>query len=88
MDFSEILFELMDNFLGENSESEVKIWRSFDSEFLQTLRIVLINLFWFSSNRFEINKNFIHWLGWKKNHDINIKFYRNKLVIKNDSLRD
>lgn len=88
MDFSDILFKLMKNLLGENLEGEKKIWRSFDSEFLQTLRIVLINLFQFSPNQIEINKNFVHWLGWKKTHNINIKFYRNDLVIKNKSLKN
>ena len=87
MDFSDILFELMDDLLGDNKENQIKIRRSFDSEFLQTLRIVLINMFWFDDNTIEINKNFIHYLKWKKIDNISTKFYRGKLRIKNKSIK-
>ncbi|MBI2140294.1 hypothetical protein HYU14_05190 [Candidatus Woesearchaeota archaeon] len=87
MDFPDILFELMDYLSGNNPERKKLIGRSFDSEFLQTLRIILINMFCFNRTTIQINKNFIHWLGWKKDHNYVVDYSRNKLVLNNPTLK-
>jgi|GEM_PF-6159289 len=75
LDFSDVLFELIEYLSQEN-----RMYRSFEAESLQTLRMILVNLLQIKENELILQPNILENLQiTRENHTT--KFKRNRLHI-------
>ncbi|MCD6115127.1 hypothetical protein J7J74_02480 [bacterium] len=76
LDFSDVLFELIEYLSKDN-----RMYRSFQTESLQTLRIILVNLLQIKDSVLILQPNILEHLQINKNQN-NIEFKSKKLFIK------